>query len=390
MRNLILGYRRGWNKWECLSRALKSIGQEVDVVTEDFDKIVGPYDRIFTVAESLLPIQAKLEKEYGLNNLSEKAADILSDKAKFDAWCGIIGLQNLIPFSVIPTSSGQLDRFEETPFIIKPVIGSGSKSGGLNYISFKNKREFLLSIGDTKFFTDNKEGWQDSKFNNCINRYMAQEQLPSEAVLWGPYYYVNESGILKNVLWVKGKVAYNQIDEYRYETKPIEWMSFKEQDVPTDIKKLANNFFERLVASLHLRNMFFSGPDFYKWDNNVKMIDCNPRIGQGLQQMDDVHNNTMIPRILQGKSFDYKKQIYWVMSDLKPGRIKSIKDLSHLEEYLVSTNHKLKPEMEIPDYTHLVSSKARTALLITGTNESDMLKTYQTVNNQLQECISYY
>ena len=390
MRNLILGYRRGWNKWECLSRALKSIGQEVDVVTEDFDKIVGPYDRIFTVAESLLPIQAKLEKEYGLNNLSEKAADILSDKAKFDAWCGIIGLQNLIPFSVIPTSSGQLDRFEESPFIIKPVIGSGGKSKGLNYISFKNKREFLLSIGDSSFFTDNKIGWKDSKFNNRINYYMAQEQLPTKVEMWGPYYYVNESGILKNLLWVRGKVAYNQIDEYRYETKCIEWMSFKEQDVPTDIKQLANNFFERLVASLHLRNMFFSGPDFYKWDNNVKMIDCNPRIGQGLQQMDDVHNNTMIPRILQGKSFDYKKQIYWVMSDLKPGRIKSIKDLSHLEEYLVSTNHKLKPEMEIPDYTHLVSSKARTALLITGTNESDMLKTYQTVNNQLQECISYY
>ena len=389
MRNLILGYKRGWNKWQCLERALKSIGQEVDVVTEDFDKIVGPYDRIFTVAESLLPIQAKLEKEYGLNNLSEKAADILSDKAKFDAWCGIIGLQNLIPFSVIPTSSGQLDRFEETPFIIKPVIGSGSKSGGLNYISFKNKREFLLSIGDTKFFTDNKEGWQDSKFNNCINRYMAQEQLPSEAVLWGPYYYVNESGILKNVLWVKGKVAYNQIDEYRYETKPIEWMSFKEQDVPTDIKKLANNFFERLVASLHLRNMFFSGPDFYKWDNNVKMIDCNPRIGQGLQQMDDVHNNTMVPRILESKPFDYKKQIYWVMADLKPGKIKSVKDLSHLEEYLVSTNHKLKSGMEIPKFSHITSS-GRTALLITGTNESDMLKTYQTVNNQLQECIEYY
>ena len=50
MKNLILGYKRGWNKWECLSRALKSIGQKVDVVTEDFDKIKGPYDRIFTVA----------------------------------------------------------------------------------------------------------------------------------------------------------------------------------------------------------------------------------------------------------------------------------------------------------------------------------------------------
>ncbi len=57
MKNLIIGYKRGKNKWKCLSRALRNINQEVDVVTEDFDKIKGPYDRIFTVAESLLPIQ---------------------------------------------------------------------------------------------------------------------------------------------------------------------------------------------------------------------------------------------------------------------------------------------------------------------------------------------
>tara|TARA_Y100000031_G_scaffold94893_1_gene104270 strand:+ start:1925 stop:3082 length:1158 start_codon:yes stop_codon:yes gene_type:complete len=385
MKNLILGYKRGKNKWQCLQKALENC----DVVTEDFDKIEGPYDRIYTVAESLLPLQATLEKKWGLNNLSEKAADILSDKAKMDAWCGIIGLQNLIPFSVIPTNPGQLDRFKESPFIIKPIIGSGSKPGGLNYISFKNKKEFLLSIGTSEFFTNNKTGWKDSEFNNRINQYMAQEQLPTEAEIWGPYYYVNENGILKNVLWVRGKVAYSQIDEYRYETKPVEWMSFKEQDVPTDIKQLANNFFERLIGSLHLRNMFFSGPDFYKWDNNVKMIDCNPRIGQGLQQMDDVHNNTMIPRILENKPFDYKKQIYWVMADLKPGKIKNVRDLSHLKEYLVVTNYKLKPGMEIPNFHHLVSLN-RTALIITGTNESDMLKTYQAVNNQLQECISYY
>ena len=39
MKNLIIGYKRGKNKWKCLSRALRNINQEVDVVTEDFDKI---------------------------------------------------------------------------------------------------------------------------------------------------------------------------------------------------------------------------------------------------------------------------------------------------------------------------------------------------------------
>ena len=116
--NLIIGYKRGWNKYECLERALKNINQEVDVVTKDFDKIEGPYDRIFTVAESLLPIQAKLEKKWGLNNLSERAAEVLSDKKKMDDFCSVIGLQDLIPYSIIPTNPGDLDRYIESPFII--------------------------------------------------------------------------------------------------------------------------------------------------------------------------------------------------------------------------------------------------------------------------------
>lgn len=55
MKNLILGYKRGWNRWQCLERALENC----DVVTENFDKIKGPYDRIYTVSESLLPILYK-------------------------------------------------------------------------------------------------------------------------------------------------------------------------------------------------------------------------------------------------------------------------------------------------------------------------------------------
>ena len=87
MKNLILGYPRGWNRYQCLQRALKNS----DLITENFDNIVGPYDRIYTVSESLLPVQAKLEKQWGINNVSERAADILSDKKKFDDLCISLG-----------------------------------------------------------------------------------------------------------------------------------------------------------------------------------------------------------------------------------------------------------------------------------------------------------
>ena len=66
MKILVLGYPRGWNKWKCLVKALENIGHEVDTVIENYDDIVGPYDRIYTVAESLLPIQAKLEKQWDI------------------------------------------------------------------------------------------------------------------------------------------------------------------------------------------------------------------------------------------------------------------------------------------------------------------------------------
>ena len=373
MKNLILGYKRGKNKWQCLQKALENC----DVVTEDFDKIKGPYDRIYTVAESLLPIQAKLEKEWGLNNVSEKAADILSDKKKMDDFCITIGLQSLIPYSVIPTSPKDLNYWEDKPFIIKPIIGSGAKPGGLNYTYFKNKKEFL-DLNDSSLY----KSWEDPAFNNHLNHYMVQDKLPDEAELWGSYYYVNESGVLKNLLWVRGKCR---------EGRNVEFMSFDKKDVPKDIVYQSNNFFERLVATLRLKNMFFSGPDFYKWEDNIKMIDCNPRIGQGLQQMDDVHNNTIVSKIINDKPYSFDKQMLWKISKLKPGKIKSVKDVSHLKEYWCKTNNdRLRPGETILEDTHIVSERVpRISFLITGTNESDMRKTYQTVNSKLQDCIIY-
>jgi hypothetical protein len=138
--------------------------------------------------------------------------------------------------------------------------------------------------------------------------------------------------------------------------------------------------------------MFFSGPDFYKFNNVIKTIDCNPRIGQGLQQMDSVHDYTIVPKILKGKPFSYNKQMLWKIADLKPGKIKSVKDLSHLKEYWCKTNNdRLKPGETIQKFTHITSERVpRIAFLITGINESDIRKKYQTVNNQLQECINYY
>ena len=382
MKNLILGYARGNHRFQCLKTALDNC----DIVTENFDKIKGPYDRIYTISESLLPVQAKLEKKWGIKNVSERAADILSDKKKFDDLCISIGLQSLIPHSIIPTKPDHLDYWKDKPFIVKPVVGSGGKPGGLNYSFFKNKKEFLSYCLNNKildFFTNNEKGWEDPEFNNRINRYMVQDQLPTNAKLYSTYYYVNDSGVIKNIFWIRGKCR---------EGRNVEFMSFDEKDVPDDIKLYGDRFYNKVINNLLLKNMFFSGPDFYKWKDNIKIIDCNPRIGQGLQLMDDVHNNTIVSKILNDEPYSFNKQMLWKISKLKPGKIKSVKDVSHLKKYWVKTNNdRLRPGETIQEYTHITSEKVpRISFLITGTNESDMYKTYQTVNDQLQNCIEYY
>lgn len=68
---------------DVMKNALESLGQSVIVVTDNFNDIEGPFDRIWSISESLLPIQAQLELKWGINNLSISAAETLTDKKKF-------------------------------------------------------------------------------------------------------------------------------------------------------------------------------------------------------------------------------------------------------------------------------------------------------------------
>ena len=78
----------------------------------------------------------------------------------------------------------------------------------------------------------------------------------------------------------------------------------------------------------------------------------------------------------------------WKISTLKPGKIESVSDISHIK-YLSKTNWDLKPGMIIPEFQNTAMGVFRQGFVIEGTNESDMRKTYQTVNSKLQDCITY-
>ena len=133
MKNLILSYARAHHRIGCMKKAIESLGQTVDIKTDNFDTIEGSYDRIWTLSESLLPVQAQLEIKLGLKNLSVSAAEVLTDKKKFDDFCIAIGLGDMIPKSVIPTC--EEDLFDGD-LIVKPTVGSGTKLDGFSYTSY--------------------------------------------------------------------------------------------------------------------------------------------------------------------------------------------------------------------------------------------------------------
>ena len=396
MKNLILGYERGRNKWSNLNRSLELAGQECTIVTNDRNKIIGPYDRIWSMAESLLPLQAKLEKEWGIKNVSVESADILTNKKKFDDFCIQCGLESFIPYSTIPTNLSDLDYFNNKPFIIKPVIGSGTKQNydtNIAYFSYKNKNDFMKRVPVDLLFYTNQKGFTDPDFNNVTNYYMAQEHL-NHPTVYAPYGYVNEYGEYRHIFTVVGKCIDNQIDDLTFESKPTNWFSVPDIDLPPAVIKWRDYFFNTIIDELQIKSMFFAGPDFY-YDGryDIKIIDCNPRLGGGLTLMNELHNGNLVKQAICNEPLEINTQFYWVNADLKPGKIKEIGDISWLEPYMANTSKKIEPGQNISKFafnTLDVKDEAKILFVIPGKEKSDMINTYRTLNEKLQSCISYY
>ena len=392
--NLILGYDRGSNKWQGLYNTLLSTGEESEVVVNNFDEIEGPYKRIWTMAESLLPLQAKLEQEWNINNVSIKTAEILSDKKKMDDFCIEEGLEALIPKSTIPTCLKDFEIFDGGPFIIKPVIGSGTKQDRdhrIHYMTYHNVDSFIRDTYSELLFQINKTGFVDEEFGGRTNYYMAQEYL-SHSKLYAPYIYVNEHGAINHIFWVEGNIETYDIDKNRFESRPIDFMSLDYTAAPKEVISACEFYFETIVGELDIKSMFFAGPDFYYEEGlPTKVIDCNPRIGQGLQLLNELNDNKIIQSLLQNSEYNIETHLLWKNVKLKPGKIKTIKDYSHLKKYITSTSlDALHPGDVIEEFANTPAAvMPKVSLKIPGNTKTDMLETYRSVSEQIQSCIVY-
>lgn len=386
MKHLILSYERGSHRRRVMKAALEELGHTVTVITSDYDNIPEKHDRIWTLAESLLPIQAKYDKLWGINDMSMAAANVLTNKKHFDDFCVKIGLEEIVPKSVIPLSP---DDIFEGPVIVKPTIGSGTKMNEIAYKSYYSKEELLLNL-PSNFFELNKNGFTDSKFNNCLSHYMVQEKLPFESKIYSPYYYIDNNGNGKVLFWAQGKLKRLVKNNNQFIDHPSSFHVVSQEEVPAKTVEHVNTLFEYITDFLQLKNIFFAGPDFYHYDNQVKYIDCNPRIGQGIQLTNDIHPG-YLSKIISGKDVNLETKWLWHAANLKPGKIKNIGDYSHLEKYIVKeTSRKLVKDGVIKEQSNISDNFFNFNFIITGKDEPDMFNTYRAVQSEFQSLIEYY
>ena len=384
MKHLLLGYERGNHRIRAMKTALEELGQSVTIVTTNFEEVTEKHDRIWTLSESLLPIQAKYDELWNINDMSTTAANTLTNKKAFDDFCIDVGLGEIIPKSVIPLS---VEDIFDGQVIIKPTIGSGTKLDGLSYTSYYSKEELLANL-DENFFEINKTGFINTKFNNCLTHYMVQEKLPFESNIWCPYSYIDESKA-RILFLIRGRQQRVIKNNNQFLDHPSSFMVVEEEDVPSKVIEYADVLFNHVQESLKVRNIFFSGPDFFDHEGKVKFIDCNPRIGQGVQLTNDLQPG-FISKIMSGEQVKVKNKWLWHVANLKPGRIKNIADYSHLNQYIVQeTSRKLTKGRVITEQSNLSDSTFNFNFIVTGKDEPDMYNTYRAVQTEFQNLIEY-
>lgn len=436
MNIIIIAHERSLNKAEGLLRAYRI--HNVTLITEHQPDVeLKPYvkyatrlfinkgfelvniineipkcDKVWCVSENLLPLQSQLESYYGIDNLSPFAAEVLSNKQKFDDYCRTIGLEEYIPNSISPTFHKQLDTFKNKEIFTKPDIGTGSnpsfygKEVNVEYRRWNNKHHFLQFLKDqgihNDFFKFNQVGIHTKRFNYKPCKIMMQEYFWSEEPSISPYGHVKD-GKIDNLFYVKNsKVNYgNLLDSKK---NPIELHSnSRTSDLGRDICVWAVSnsevekekhdkiqyFMQTVVQNLGIKDLMFAGPDFHINNDNLYAIDFNARPGQFINILDKANDYKIFESIVSGKDYEITNRVLWGCSMLKDGVIKQLDSLDTVQKHLNAQNTKLEVGLNVPKFQNLQSKSFSMNLDIIGKNEQELFNKYKQVNQLLQNCITY-
>lgn len=439
MNIIIVSHERSLNKAEGLLNLYKdhSVSLIVDILPEEdrkpyvrlakrivmvknFDvveivKKIKHCDKVYCVSENLLPIQSQLESYYGIQNITPYAAEVLSNKQKFDNFCRDVGLGDYVPLSVTPTFYNQLNVFKNKEIFTKPDIGTGSNvfypgddqsSPSIEYRRWNNKHHFLKHLKDknihNSFFDLNRQGIYSERFNFKSCRIMVQEYFWSTEPSICPIGYVN-NGKVKIGFFVKNsKIKYGDLlDPF---SNPIESHSVSKvsdivreravwivsaNEIPESIVSSAQHFLQTVVDKLKIKELFFAGPDFHVANDKLIAIDFNPRPGQFINILDKLNDHTVMDSLVNNAEINIKQSVLWGCAVLTPGKIKELKDLSVVSKFFNAQNTDLEVGMNIPAFQNLQNKSFNINLDITGSNEKELFDNYTKINQLLQSCIIY-
>ena len=376
---------------------------------------VKTVEKIWCVSENLLPLQAQLESYYGIQNLTPYAAEVLSNKQRFDDYCRSIGLEDFVPESITPTFHNHLSKFKNKEIFSKPDIGTGSNvffpgdnqnTPSIEYRRWNNRHHFLKYIKDkkihNKFFELNQSGIYSDRFAFKQCKIMFQEYFWSEKPTVAPYGYIHNGKV--NILFYVNCSKINFGETVDPLSDPIEshttsrtsdigreravWISMPDE-IDSDFHKKSLYFLQTITDKLKIKNLFFAGPDFHVIDKETKAIDFNPRPGQFINVLNRINNHTIIDNMLLGKQVVINKKAMYACPILKPGIINEVKNLETIKPWLTDDHTKLQKGVVIPEFQHLFNKAFNLTLYIDGKNEQELFERYKKLNQLLQECIIY-
>lgn len=391
------------------------ISKHLDII--DIVNQIPKADRILCVSENLLPLQSQLESYYGIDNITPFAAEVLSNKQKFDDFLRTIGLSQYTPMSITPRSHNSLQLFKNKQIFSKPDIGTGSNifypgddnnAPSVEYRRWNNRHHFLKHLKDksqhNEFFELNKNGIHYSKFNYKTCRIMFQEYHWSYMPTLCPMGYVKDGKVVIEFYVKNSKIKYgeevdpnsNPIDSHSTsESSDITreravWVVGKEE-VDQELQNISYKYIQTIIDALNIKDLFFAGPDFHETlDGKIIGIDFNPRPGQFINILDSVNNNEIITNFVNQEPIEIKNKLLWGCALLKPGKIKQINNIDIVEPYFNAQNVGLEIDANIPKWQNLQNKQFNVNFDITGENEKQLFKRYSEVNRVLQNCITYY
>lgn len=399
---------------------LKPVSQIV--FTNDFDivKIINEVptcDIVWCVSENLLPVQSQVESYYGIDNLTPFAAEVLSNKQKFDDFCRSIGLGKYIPKSITPTDLDELEIFGTDEIFTKPDIGTGSNvfipntdqnTPLIEYRRWNNSGDFIdyLEENDLKedYLNYNRNGIHIQRFNNKPCKMMVQQYHWSSEPSIAPIGFVRD-GDIKTVAYIRmSKASYGDLLDPTKTPYDLHNKS-KKSDIAKDIivwalgendaeidryRNSINLFMQTVISKLKIKNLFFAGPDFHIDRGRLIAIDFNPRPGQFMTLLNKANDGIIYNDIFAGKTPTIKNKLLWGCTMLQHGTIKSIENIDDISIYFSNESHtKLEKGVKIPEFQNLQNKGFSCNFVIEGKNEKELVKKYQTLNQLLQSRITY-